>query len=42
MAKAMNIPKKMFIQVNQRIPIPKRDAAPPNPIIADVLMKVAP
>ncbi|OQB34735.1 MAG: hypothetical protein BWY06_03372 [Candidatus Latescibacteria bacterium ADurb.Bin168] len=40
--KAMKMPKKMLRNVSHKSPIPNNAAAPPNPTIADVLMKVAP
>ncbi|KYC49045.1 MAG: hypothetical protein AMQ22_01753 [Candidatus Methanofastidiosum methylothiophilum] len=39
---AKNIPTKIFMNVSQRRPIPNIEADPPNPTIADVLIKVAP
>ncbi|MPM54189.1 hypothetical protein SDC9_100963 [bioreactor metagenome] len=40
--KAIKIPKKMFRKVSHKIPIPKEPAIPPNPMIAEVLIKAAP
>ncbi len=40
--KAIKIPTRMFIKASQRRPMPRAPAAPPKPIIAEVLMKVAP
>ncbi len=40
--KARNIPTKTFMNVSHNKPIPNIDADPPNPTIAEVLIKVAP